>query len=82
MYKTPYCAKIKRFINALNSQFYKMVKNKTTKCSSCSLDITNVNGSVEFNCPKCGKGKLVRCSQCRTNGIKYVCSECGFEGAN
>ena len=59
-----------------------MVKDKTTKCSSCNIDITNVNGSVEFNCPKCGKGKMVRCNQCRANSIKYMCNECKFEGPN
>ena len=59
-----------------------MVKDKTTKCSSCSIDVTNMNGSVEFNCPNCGKCRIVRCNECRANSIKYVCGECGFEGPN
>ncbi len=59
----------------------KMVKSKATKCSSCNVDITNINGSVSFDCPSCGKVKIVRCKDCRNKSIKYNCS-CGFEGPN
>lgn len=59
-----------------------MTKDKTTKCTSCNVDITNMNGSIEFDCPNCGKVKIIRCSDCRTKAIKYKCSGCGFEGPN
>jgi Zn-ribbon RNA-binding protein len=59
-----------------------MVKDKSIKCSSCNVDLTNMTGSVEFDCPNCGKVKIIRCGDCRTKAIKYKCSECGFEGPN
>ena len=59
-----------------------MIKDNITKCSSCSVDITNSNGAAEFNCPNCGKYRFVRCKDCRANSIKYVCTECEFEGPN
>ena len=60
----------------------KMVKNNVIKCSSCNVDITNLNGSVSFDCPNCGKETLVRCKDCRNKAIKYKCSKCNFEGPN
>jgi len=44
--------------------------------------ITNMEGSVTFNCPKCGKSEIVRCTDCRKIAAKYKCSECGFTGPN
>ncbi|MBI4919084.1 DUF1610 domain-containing protein [archaeon] len=51
-------------------------------CTSCKKKITNNVGTVNFLCPKCGKVKLVRCSNCRRNAVKYACYECGFRGPN
>jgi predicted RNA-binding Zn-ribbon protein involved in translation (DUF1610 family) len=52
------------------------------KCSSCKTQITNDKGSVEFNCPNCGKTKITRCSKCRQIVTKYTCAACGFVGPN
>jgi len=52
------------------------------KCSSCNTDITNINGSVQFPCPKCGKTTITRCKNCREIVAKYKCHECGFIGPN
>ncbi len=50
------------------------------KCSSCKKVIANIQGSVNFKCPKCGKTDVVRCKHCREIVAKYKCHECGFEG--
>ena len=39
-------------------------------------------GSVKFKCPKCGKTNISRSATDRKNVVKYICSECGFEGPN
>ncbi|MBN2458606.1 DUF1610 domain-containing protein [Candidatus Woesearchaeota archaeon] len=51
-------------------------------CVSCKKQISNDNGSVIFKCPKCGKGLIVRCKDCRQIAAKYTCPECGFVGPN
>jgi len=51
-------------------------------CSSCKTRITNAAGSTQFNCPKCGKVKIIRCNHCRDIAAKYTCPECGFSGPN
>jgi predicted RNA-binding Zn-ribbon protein involved in translation (DUF1610 family) len=51
-------------------------------CSSCKIEITNVDGTVQFNCPNCGKTKITRCKNCREIVAKYKCPECGFIGPN
>jgi hypothetical protein len=35
---------------------------------------------VQFDCPDCGKSRIVRCKTCKDLSNKYVCSECQFEG--
>lgn len=60
----------------------KMAKKEIMKCSSCNVDITNLAGSVRFNCPSCGKIAIIRCKDCRNKSIKYKCSKCDFEGPN
>lgn len=58
-----------------------MTENKKV-CSSCKKEIANDAGSAVFKCPKCSKGEVVRCKHCREIAVKYVCTECGFEGPN
>ncbi len=53
-----------------------------TLCSSCKKNVSNLNGTVEFLCPECGKAKIVRCVDCRKKAVKYTCPECGFIGPN
>jgi len=50
------------------------------RCTSCNKEIRNMEGSVIFPCPNCGKAIIVRCKDCRILGVKYVCPNCGFEG--
>lgn len=50
------------------------------KCISCGKDISVVKNSAIFDCPKCDKGEIVRCGDCRKIATKYKCPECGFEG--
>ncbi|MBS3172267.1 RNA-binding protein [Candidatus Woesearchaeota archaeon] len=57
-------------------------ENNNLHCVSCKVDLTNMAGSVVFDCPACDKSKIIRCNNCRNNAIKYKCSECGFEGPN
>jgi len=52
------------------------------KCNSCGKEIINDKGSVQFNCPNCGKGIIIRCRHCREIAAKYKCPICGFEGPN
>jgi len=59
-----------------------MTKDKVINCTSCKVEVANLNGSVIFDCPNCGKIKIVRCVDCRNKSIKYKCPECGFEGPN
>ena len=47
-------------------------------CSSCGKDVSSINNSVIFECPKCGK-VIVRCGDCRKRGVGYEC-KCGFKG--
>ncbi|MEM2139107.1 MAG: zinc finger domain-containing protein [Candidatus Woesearchaeota archaeon] len=51
-------------------------------CISCKTKITNMNGSVRFLCPQCGKHEIIRCENCRKIVAKYTCPECGFVGPN
>ncbi|MEM3412016.1 MAG: zinc finger domain-containing protein [archaeon] len=48
------------------------------KCSSCNREVTN--DYVSFNCPACGKEKIIRCDFCRQNTVQYTCKSCGFTG--
>ena len=58
-----------------------MLENKKF-CASCKTNITNIKGSVEFDCPNCSEKKIVRCFKCRELGTKYKCSKCEFTGPN
>jgi len=51
-------------------------------CTSCKVKISNIDGTVTFKCPECGKKTIVRCKSCRKIAAKYTCSECGFTGPN
>lgn len=50
----------------------------TKKCGSCGMEV--MESYVEFECPQCGEGIIVRCKSCRVLGVKYVCDKCGFKG--
>ncbi|HIE34143.1 MAG TPA: DUF1610 domain-containing protein [Candidatus Altiarchaeales archaeon] len=48
------------------------------RCTSCGVEVGP--GHTEFDCPKCGKYHIIRCSSCRVLGTLYLCEKCGFEG--
>jgi predicted RNA-binding Zn-ribbon protein involved in translation (DUF1610 family) len=50
------------------------------RCTTCNIEIASKENFVIFDCPKCGKIKIVRCNSCKSLGRKYSCSECGFVG--
>ena len=50
--------------------------------NSSGTNITNDKGSVIFDCPKCGKQKIIRSFNDRQISSKYTCAECGFMGPN
>ncbi|MFA6089103.1 MAG: zinc finger domain-containing protein [Candidatus Woesearchaeota archaeon] len=52
------------------------------RCTSCKKQITNDKGAAVFNCPNCGKTKVIRCTKCRQIVSKYTCTACGFTGPN
>jgi len=51
-------------------------------CSSTKVKVTNLTGTVKFNCPKCGEQEIIRSKKARELVIKYTCPSCGFEGPN
>ncbi|MBS3123879.1 hypothetical protein J4437_04560 [Candidatus Woesearchaeota archaeon] len=51
-------------------------------CLSCKKRVVNDAGKVDFQCPKCKTYLIVRCSNCRSNAVKYSCPNCGFVGPN
>ncbi len=53
---------------------------ETKYCTGCKKNVANINESVNFKCPKCGKQEIVRCGHCRKIAAKYTCPECGFVG--
>ena len=50
------------------------------KCTNCGINIESENVWVGFPCPKCGKGKILRCDRCRKLENQYKCEDCGFVG--
>ncbi len=46
-------------------------------CSSCGRKTDDYS---EFDCPKCGGTRIVRCKSCRENVNVYECRACGFQG--
>lgn len=57
------------------------IKSKETmRCVSCGKRIEAEQFWVEFMCPKCGKGKIVRCEKCKSLINPYECPKCGFRG--
>ncbi len=58
------------------------MSDENLKCSSCKNNITNDAGTAVFNCPSCGKSKIIRCKHCREIAAKYECPECHFVGPN
>ena len=47
-------------------------------CTTTNVEVTSTY--VEFKCPKCLAGRIVRSSHARETSKPYVCPECGFEG--
>jgi Zn-ribbon RNA-binding protein len=58
------------------------LKKSGDTCTSCNTSVVNEKGAVKFDCPNCGKQKIIRCSKCRKIATKYICSQCNFEGPN
>ncbi|MCX6801399.1 MAG: zinc finger domain-containing protein [Candidatus Diapherotrites archaeon] len=48
------------------------------KCGTCNTTITR--DYINFKCPSCGKGQIVRCEHCKETAKTYTCTECGFMG--
>ncbi|MCL5007921.1 MAG: zinc finger domain-containing protein [Candidatus Marsarchaeota archaeon] len=46
-------------------------------CTSCGRLSHNY---TDFECPKCGKSRIIRCEHCRRRSNTYLCKECEFEG--
>ncbi len=46
-------------------------------CVSCGR---LTNEYTEFQCPKCGNSRVIRCYHCREISNIYKCADCGFEG--
>ena len=58
------------------------MEKKSYKCISTGKSITNDRGSVIFDCPGCGKQKIIRSYGSRQISAQYTCPECGFVGPN
>ena len=50
-----------------------------SRCMSCGVPLVK-QGRASFKCPGCGNVLLGRCTNCRGQGVKYTCPECGFQG--
>ena len=50
------------------------------RCASCGKRIESERFWVEFDCPKCGKIKIIRCEKCKRMVNTYTCPKCGFVG--
>lgn len=49
-------------------------------CSTCGTHVMAKDNFVEFDCPDCGKAKIIRCKTCKNLSNKYACTDCGFVG--
>ncbi|HLD57338.1 MAG TPA: zinc finger domain-containing protein [archaeon] len=49
-------------------------------CNSCGVSVAVDTSWIEFDCPSCGKEKIVRCGKCKRMINKYKCAGCGFSG--
>ncbi len=54
----------------------------TEVCTSLKKQITNLDGTARFPCPKCTKTVIVRSKESRKIAAKYKCPNCGFVGPN
>ena len=55
-------------------------KKEVMRCISCGRRIEAESFWVEFDCPKCGKAKIIRCEKCKRMINPYECPKCGFRG--
>ena len=51
-------------------------------CISTKKKVTNTEGVSQFDCPSCGKHRIVRSRHARVIAAKYKCPQRGFEGPN
>ena len=49
-------------------------------CSTCGSHVMSRDNFVQFDCPGCGKTRIVRCKMCKDLSNSYVCKECEFTG--
>ncbi len=49
-------------------------------CTTCNVNVLAKNNFVQFDCPNCGKERIVRCKTCKNLSNKYVCKSCSFVG--
>ncbi|MCL5440473.1 MAG: zinc finger domain-containing protein [Candidatus Marsarchaeota archaeon] len=47
------------------------------KCVSCGR---LTHDYTEFECPACGKNRIIRCYHCRKITNVFACDECNFSG--
>jgi hypothetical protein len=56
------------------------IKGERMNCTNCGKSIEAESNWVEFPCPKCGKGTIVRCDKCKKLENPYKCPKCNFVG--
>ena len=49
-------------------------------CSTCRGHVMSKDNFVQFDCPDCGKERIVRCKMCKDLSNKYGCPGCEFTG--
>ena len=49
-------------------------------CTACGSHVMGKDNFVKFDCPECGKGKIVRCKTCKDLSNPYRCADCDFTG--
>ncbi|MEC8874163.1 MAG: zinc finger domain-containing protein [Candidatus Thermoplasmatota archaeon] len=55
-----------------------MAGNRAKFCASSGMPLVE-SESTSFPCPSCS-ASIGRSQRCRVQAVKYICSECRFEG--